>query len=47
VFRIPSAAIGGWIYSFDPPLAFGLASAIGVIGTAYFVVFGEEFEAYA
>jgi MFS family permease len=45
--RIPSAAIGGWIYAVDPGLAFGIASAIGVVGTLYFLVFGEEFEAYA
>jgi len=47
VVRIPSAAIGGWIYAADPELAFGVASAIGVVGVAYFVAFGEEFEAYA
>jgi len=47
VVRIPSAAIGGWIYAADPALAFGLASAIGILGTVYFVAFGEEFEAYA
>ncbi len=47
VFRIPSAAIGGWIYSVDPGLAFAIASAIGILGTLYFLAFGEEFEAYA
>ncbi len=45
--RIPSAAIGGWIYTVDPGLAFGIASAVGVAGTLYFLAFGEEFEAYA
>ena len=30
-----------------PGLAFSLAAAIGLVGTAYFLVFGEEFEAYA
>jgi MFS family permease len=45
--RIPSAAIGGWIYAVDPGLAFGIASAIGIVGTLYFLAFGEEFEAYA
>jgi len=46
VFRIPSAAIGGWIYVVDPVLAFGIASGIGLLGTIYFLAFGEEFEAY-
>jgi MFS family permease len=45
--RIPSAAIGGWIYTADPGLAFGIASAVGIVGTLYFLAFGEEFEAYA
>jgi MFS family permease len=56
---IPSAALGGALYggfsipgtdlalAGSPTLAFALASLIGVVGTAYFVVFGEEFEAYA
>ncbi|QIO22121.1 MFS transporter [Haloarcula sp. JP-L23] len=30
-----------------PELAFGVATAVGVVGVAYFLVFGEEFEAYA
>ena len=47
VVVIPSAAIGGWLYGQDPTVAFGLASAVGVVGTAYFLLFGEEFEAYA
>jgi MFS family permease len=47
VFRIPSAAIGGWLYAVDPGIAFGIASAIGLLGTIYFLAFGEEFEAYA
>jgi MFS family permease len=47
VFRIPSAAIGGWIYAVDPRLAFAIASAIGILGTLYFLAFGEEFDAYA
>ncbi|MFB6228339.1 MAG: MFS transporter [Halobacteriales archaeon] len=45
--RIPSAAIGGWIYTADPGLAFGIASAVGIVGTLYFLAFGEEFRAYA
>jgi len=29
-----------------PQLAFGVATAIGVLGVAYFLLFGEEFEPY-
>ncbi|SEO53458.1 Predicted arabinose efflux permease, MFS family [Halogranum amylolyticum] len=47
VVVIPSAALGGWLYSSSPTVAFGVATAVGVVGTAYFLVFGEEFEAYA
>jgi MFS family permease len=55
---IPSAAIGGAIYGgFTVPLtdfsfagsevlAFALATVVGSLGTAYFLVFGKEFEAY-
>ncbi|WP_226480106.1 MFS transporter [Natrinema amylolyticum] len=34
------------VFTGDPTVAFGLATAIGLVGTAYFVVFGEEFAAY-
>jgi len=44
---IPSAALGGWVYGVDPVLAFGGATVVGLVGTAVFVVFGEEFSAYA
>ncbi|MFB6308806.1 MAG: MFS transporter, partial [Haloarculaceae archaeon] len=44
---IPSAAIGGWLYESNPELAFGVATAVGLVGTGYFLVFGREFEAYA
>ena len=56
---IPSAALGGLIYggfsvpgtdlsvAGDPVAAFGLASAIGLAGVAYFALFGEEYDAYA
>jgi hypothetical protein len=45
---IPSAAVGGYLYQVaSPELAFGVATAIGLVGTGYFLVFGEEFEAYA
>ena len=47
VVVVPSAALGGWLYGQDPTLAFGLASAVGLAGTAYFLAFGREFEAYA
>ncbi|MDQ2054711.1 MFS transporter [Halobellus sp. H-GB7] len=45
---IPSAALGGYLWEFvSPEVAFTIAAAIGVVGTGYFLVFGEEFEAYA
>jgi MFS family permease len=44
---IPSAALGGYLWDFvSPEVAFTLAAAIGVVGTGYFLAFGEEFEAY-
>ncbi|WEL18070.1 MFS family permease [Halorhabdus sp. SVX81] len=44
---IPSAAIGGYLWDYvSPEVAFTVAAAIGVVGTGYFLVFGEEFEAY-
>ncbi|WP_435180719.1 MFS transporter [Halorussus sp. AFM4] len=43
---VPSAAVGGWIYGFSPPLAFGLATVVGLAGTGYFLVFGKELPAY-
>ena len=55
VVVIPSAALGGALYGGltvpgigtfvgSPPLAFGAATAVGLLGTGYFFVFGEEFE---
>jgi MFS family permease len=44
---IPSAALGGWLYSMSPELSFGLATVIGLIGTGYFFAFGKEFDVYA
>ncbi|MDZ5812237.1 MFS transporter [Halorubrum sp. AD140] len=56
---IPSAALGGLIYggfsvpttglafAGSPTFAFGLASAIGLVGVAYFAAFGTEYDAYA
>ena len=58
VVVIPSAAIGGAIYGGfsipsteiafvgSEPLAFAIASAIGILGTVYFILFGREFAAY-
>ena len=44
---IPSAALGGFLWEFvSPEVAFTIAAAIGVVGTGYFLVFGEEFDAY-
>ncbi|QUO46817.1 MULTISPECIES: MFS transporter [Halorubrum] len=45
---IPSAALGGYLWDFvSPEIAFTVAAVIGVVGTGYFLAFGEEFEAYA
>ena len=44
---VPSAALGGYLWEFaTPALAFAVAAAVGVAGTAYFLAFGREFEAY-
>ncbi|SEH13089.1 hypothetical protein SAMN04487967_1141 [Natronorubrum sediminis] len=44
---IPSGALGGFLWQFvAPETSFVLASIIGMIGVAYFVIFGQEFEAY-
>jgi len=44
---IPSGVVGGLLYGASPPLAFGVATVIGLAGTGLFVAFGEEFSAYA
>ena len=44
---IPSAALGGWLYSLNPTLAFELATVVGLLGTGYYLAFGEEFAPYA
>jgi len=55
---IPSAALGGLLYGGvtlpvgvevggDPAFAFATASAIGLVGVAYFLLFGEEYDAYS
>jgi MFS family permease len=47
VVVIPSAVVGGWLYGVSPPVAFGVATVVGLLGTGYFLLAGEEFEAYA
>jgi MFS family permease len=47
VVVIPSAALGGVIYDASPTIAFQVASAVGLLGVAYFLVRGEEFGPYA
>jgi len=42
VVVIPSAAIGGYLWDQSPELAFTVASAIGLLGVAYFAVYGRE-----
>ncbi|QLG48844.1 MFS transporter [Natrinema halophilum] len=37
---------GERVFDGDPTLAFAIATAIGLIGTVYFFLFGTEFEAY-
>ena len=44
---IPSAALGGYLWEFvGPEVAFTVAAVVGVVGAGYFLLFGEEFEAY-
>ena len=45
---IPSGALGGFLWEFvSPEVSFTIASAVGLVGVAYFAIFGQEFEAYA
>ncbi|WP_435144940.1 MFS transporter [Halobaculum sp. P14] len=44
VVVIPSGVIGGWLYGVRPALAFGVASAVGLVGVGYFLLRGKEFE---
>lgn len=39
---VPSAALGGWLYGRDPTVAFLAASAVGLVGTGYFLARGIE-----
>ena len=43
---IPSGVVGGALYGVSPTLAFGAATGVGLVGTALFLAFGEEFAAY-
>lgn len=44
---IPSGLVGGFLWEFvSPEISFTVASAIGIVGVVYFVMFGQEFEAY-
>ena len=44
---IPSGVIGGVLWELgSPELSFVLASSIGIVGVGYFIIFGEEFDAY-
>ncbi|MFC4439394.1 MULTISPECIES: MFS transporter [Natrialbaceae] len=38
---------GAELFAGSPTLAFTIATVVGIVGTAYFLLFGEEFEAYA
>jgi len=44
---IPAWLPGSALYDGSPTLAFAAASAVGVVGTVYFLLRGKEFEAYA
>ena len=45
---IPSGLLGGYLWQFvTPETSFTIASIIGIVGVAYFAIFGQEFEAYA
>jgi MFS family permease len=47
VVVVPSAALGGALWEFvAPDVAFTVAAGIGLVGTGYFLLFGEEFDAY-
>jgi len=43
---VPADPLGIETLTAGPELAFSVASAIGLVGVAYFLLFGEEFEAY-
>ncbi|MFB6267113.1 MAG: MFS transporter [Halodesulfurarchaeum sp.] len=39
---IPSAAIGGALYGYEPTVAFFTASVVGLLGTGYFLRYGRD-----
>ena len=41
---VPAGVLGGYLYGLDPVLSFGTASAVGLVGVALFLAFGEEFD---
>jgi MFS family permease len=43
---VPNPFSGGQLVAGNPTLAFAVATVIGLAGTGYFLVFGEEFAAY-
>ena len=44
---LPSAAAGGYLWELvSPEIPSGIAAVVGVAGTGYFLLFGDEFEAY-
>ncbi|WP_227132968.1 MFS transporter [Halorubellus salinus] len=47
VVVVPSAVLGGVLYEASPVLAFQVASVVGLVGTGYFLLRGDEFEPYA
>ncbi|TQQ80940.1 MFS transporter [Halonotius terrestris] len=43
---LPNPLAAGQLFAGNPTLAFAVATVIGLLGTGYFLLFGEEFEAY-
>jgi len=43
---ISNPLTGAQVFAGDPVVAFTIATGIGLVGTAYFLLFGEEFDAY-
>jgi MFS family permease len=43
---VSNPVTGGELFAGDPTVAFTVATVIGLLGTAYFLLFGREFEAY-
>ncbi|GGL55631.1 MFS transporter [Halocalculus aciditolerans] len=47
VVTVPAPVVGGVLYAGDPRLAFAAASAVALAGVAYFIYYGERFDAAA